>query len=149
MIAIGRNMPAWVADGWNVYARRLPKHLRVTLIEVPTAAKSSTEPLQDVEAAALLARCKRPGQVIALDENGTSWTTRQFAGRLEQWQMSGDAVNLLVGGAAGHGDAVRRRADFQWSLGRLTLPHMLVRVILSEQIYRAHTLITGHPYHRD
>jgi len=142
-------MPTWVADGWNAYARRLPKHLRLTLIEVAAAAKGSAVQIRDFEAQALLGRCKRPGRIVALDENGTSWTTRQFAGRLEQWQMSGDALNLLVGGAAGHGEAVRQQADFEWSLGPLTLPHMLVRVILSEQIYRAHTLITGHPYHRD
>ena len=87
--------------------------------------------------------------VIALDERGESWTTRQFAEHLARWRDAGQDVAMLIGGPDGLSDDCRRRARHQWSLSALTLPHMLVRVLVAEQIYRAHSLLANHPYHRD
>ncbi|MDX1624964.1 MAG: 23S rRNA (pseudouridine(1915)-N(3))-methyltransferase RlmH [Wenzhouxiangellaceae bacterium] len=147
VIAVGRRMPSWVAEGWREYARRMPSHLPLELVEVE--ADRAAGDARAAEGAALAARCLRPGVVVALDGSGSAWTTQRLAGRLEDWQMNGDPVQFLVGGADGHAPELLETADLRWSLGPLTLPHMLVRVILAEQLYRATSILSGHPYHRD
>lgn len=140
-------MPDWVADGWHEYARRMPPQLNLELIEVSSPRGSrSDERLR--EGQALLARCPEAGPKIALDEHGPAWSTRDLATRLDEWMMLGDPVSLLVGGASGHSPQLLARCTARWSLGPLTFPHMLVRVIVGEQVYRAWTLLSGHPYHR-
>ncbi|PKL95893.1 MAG: 23S rRNA (pseudouridine(1915)-N(3))-methyltransferase RlmH [Gammaproteobacteria bacterium HGW-Gammaproteobacteria-8] len=148
VIAIGRPMPVWVSAGWNEYARRMPPQLRLELLELP-AARGPDATTRAREAEMLLARCPERAVKVALDEGGQSWSTRDFASRLEAWQMNGDPVCFLVGGASGHDPGLINRCAHRWSLSRLTFPHMLVRVILAEQIYRAWTCVSGHPYHRD
>jgi 23S rRNA (pseudouridine1915-N3)-methyltransferase len=97
----------------------------------------------------LLSRVAQGEYVVALDETGTAWTSRELAGELERWRHLGVDVALLVGGPDGLSDHCTARADKRWSLSRHTLPHGLVRVMVAEQIYRAWTLLHGHPYHRD
>ncbi|MDT8410051.1 MAG: 23S rRNA (pseudouridine(1915)-N(3))-methyltransferase RlmH [Wenzhouxiangellaceae bacterium] len=149
LLAIGRPMPDWIASGWNEYARRLPRHIRLELIELVAPARSQDpHETRRREGQALLARCRSPGYTVALDEHGRQWSTQDLASRLEHWQMMGESVNLCIGGASGHCPELLARSDVRWSLGALTFPHMLVRVIVGEQLYRAWTLLSGHPYHR-
>ena len=106
--------------------------------------------LKDAEADLLLSQIPEKAKVVALDEHGEALSSREFAGKLLVWQNLGaDTVAFLIGGADGHGKKVKERADLILSFGRMTLPHFLMRVVLSEQIYRAQTILNGHPYHRD
>lgn len=139
-------MPDWVATAWADYARRMPPHLPLNLDTVDGAGRSS-DPAA-AEADVLARRFPDTARVIALDPNGKAWTTERLAANLADWQHDGDPVIFLVGGADGlHADLVAR-AHQRWSLGPLTLPHMLVRVILAEQLYRAWSITANHPYHR-
>jgi 23S rRNA (pseudouridine1915-N3)-methyltransferase len=157
LLCIGTRMPGWVASGFDAYARRMPKDNQLILEEVPRP-RHTTQAGQRLEAEGerLLARLKAPEQgrrkgseiVIALDEAGAAWRTADLAARMREWRAGGADVALLVGGPEGLAPACRSRADVLWSLSPLTLPHALVRVLVAEQIYRAWTMITGHPYHR-
>lgn len=140
-------MPDWIARGWHEYARRMPPGIDLELVEVPQPrGAGGDERLR--EGRALLKRCSTPGLRVALDEHGSAWTTRDVAQGLDRWMSDGQDVWLLVGGAAGHSAEVLDQCPLRWSLGPLTFPHMLVRVIVAEQLYRAWTVLSGHPYHR-
>ena len=147
LIAIGRSMPEWIAGGWHEYARRMPPAIDLELIEVSPPRGSGADASRR-ESAALLARCRRCDLRIAVDGRGTAWSTKDLAKRMDGWMMHGESIALLVGGAAGHSPELRSQCSACWSLSSLTMPHMLVRVILAEQIYRAWTMLSGHPYHR-
>lgn len=140
-------MPDWIARGWHEYARRMPPQISLELLEVASPRASGSDQRKR-EGEALLARCAQGGPRVALDEHGSAWTTRDLAGRLDEWLMLGDPVSLIIGGASGHSPETLSQCTGRWSLGPLTFPHMLVRVIVGEQIYRAWTLLSGHPYHR-
>ncbi|MEX0851677.1 MAG: 23S rRNA (pseudouridine(1915)-N(3))-methyltransferase RlmH [Bauldia sp.] len=102
------------------------------------------------EAAAILKALPSDATLVALDETGTNLDSHGFAGRLAKWRQAGVAdLAFAIGGADGQGAAVAERADLRLALGSLTWPHQLVRVMLAEQLYRAVTILTGHPYHRD
>ena len=88
-------------------------------------------------------------RLIALDERGAAWSSRQFANRLMSWRDSGAVLAFAIGGADGLGEAVIERADAVMSLGVMTWPHLLARSLLLEQLYRAQQILAGHPYHRD
>lgn len=106
--------------------------------------------LKAAESALLLGAVPPAAKVVALDEAGELLSSRQFAQKIRTWRDMGTRdIAFLIGGANGHANSVRERADLTLSFGRMTLPHMLARVVLSEQIYRAYTLLNGHPYHRD
>lgn len=152
LLAIGQKMPAWVESGYREYARRFPPHLKLELVERPAspwAARGDIARGQREEAEALRAAIPRDALVVALDERGSAWSTRQLADRLAQWQHDGRDIALLVGGPDGLDAQLRTDAGQRWSLSPLTLPHPLVRIVVAEQLYRAHTLLSGHPYHRD
>jgi 23S rRNA (pseudouridine1915-N3)-methyltransferase len=103
--------------------------------------------MQD-EGAAILAALPRDTHVIALDGGGKTWSSEELADQLARWRMSGRDLAFLIGGPDGHAPEVLARAEQRWSLGPLTLPHMLVRLVVAEQLYRAATMLAGHPYHR-
>jgi 23S rRNA (pseudouridine1915-N3)-methyltransferase len=162
LICIGTRVPEWVTQGFETYARRLPRDNQLLLEQVarPSHAadlsRSEIGRLIETEGERLLGRLKAPEQgrkkgsevVIALDEAGAAWRTAELAARMRQWRAHGRDVAMFVGGPDGLSVACRERADALWSLSALTLPHGLVRVLVAEQIYRAWTLISGHPYHR-
>jgi len=151
LLAIGQRMPDWVAAGFAEYAARMPRELSLVLRALPNPARSrAMDPatLRRVEGQALLAAVPAQALVVALDERGRVVDTQGVADRLAGWQQSGRDVALIVGGASGLDDAVRERAEWIWSLSPLTFPHMLVRVLVAEQIYRAWSLLNHHPYHR-
>ncbi len=150
LLAVGQKPPRWVQQGFDEYARRLGRGWRLTLQEVPAGGRGSDDPhAAEREAERLRRALPERGVRIALDERGQAHTTRQWAEQLERWSHQGGAATLIIGGADGLTDDLRREADACWSLSPLTLPHMLVRVLVAEQLYRAWTVIHGHPYHRD
>ncbi len=151
LISVGSRMPAWVEQGFQEYAKRLPRENALDLIEVP-AFKRTKNTLKEValrsEGEKILAAVAKHGRVIVLDERGKAWSTFQLAENMKVWAHSGDDVALVVGGADGLSQAVKAKANQVWSLSPLTLPHPLVRVIIAEQIYRAWSVMVNHPYHR-
>jgi 23S rRNA (pseudouridine1915-N3)-methyltransferase len=151
LIAIGERMPGWVAEGLAEYRKRLARELPLELVELKPGARGKgrddARAVHD-EGVAILAAVPRDAHVIALDGQGKTWSSEQLAGQLASWRMAGRELAFLIGGPDGHASEVLARADQCWSLGPLTLPHMLVRLILAEQLYRATTLLAGHPYHR-
>jgi 23S rRNA (pseudouridine1915-N3)-methyltransferase len=151
VVALGHRMPAWIAAGWNEYARRLPQDLTLELVELKPEPRDRGKPVAQLlasEALRIAAACKG-ARVVALDERGEAWTTRALAERLGRWRDDGETVAFVIGSADGLDDSVRRRAAAVVSLSGMTLPHGLVRVLLAEQIYRAASLLAGHPYHRE
>lgn len=151
LIAIGERMPGWVAEGFAEYRKRLSHELPLELVELKPGARGKgrddARAMQD-EGAAILAALPRDTHVIALDGRGKTWSSEDLAAQLANWRMAGRDLAFLIGGPDGHAADVLARADQRWSLGPLTLPHMLVRLVVIEQIYRASTLLAGHPYHR-
>lgn len=151
LVAVGTRMPSWVVEGYQEYAKRLPRECSLQLTEVPLSKRhKSLTPGQArrQEGQAMLAALPKVCTVVALDVRGSSWGTEALAGQLRDWMASGRDVALLVGGPDGLSPSCLDRADQRWSLSALTFPHSLVRIILAEQLYRAWTLTTGHPYHR-
>ncbi|MFD2229325.1 23S rRNA (pseudouridine(1915)-N(3))-methyltransferase RlmH [Alkalimarinus sediminis] len=151
LIAVGTRMPAWVNDGYDEYARRMPAEFSLELVEIPLGQRGKNADIDRIikrEGEQMLASVESSDYVIALEVNGRNWSTEKLAKQAETWQMAGRNVVLLVGGPDGLSDACRARADQQWSLSPLTLPHPLVRVLLAEQLYRAWSITRNHPYHR-
>ncbi len=142
LVAGGRRPPGWVAAGFQDYARRLPRHLPLELVEVPLQGRISEDRRR------LLAAVPHRARLVAVDPGGEPWSTEELAARLQAWLAGGRDVAFLVGGPEGLGPEPLAQAEACWSLSRLTLPHMLVRVVVAEQLYRAWSLLTGHPYHR-
>jgi 23S rRNA (pseudouridine1915-N3)-methyltransferase len=145
-------MPAWVDAAFGDYARRLRGPLAVELKELSAARRSATTPAPralEQEAQRILATLAPRDHVVALDERGREYSTAELAQWLEERRRSGQDLACIIGGADGLAPAVLARAQQRWSLSRLTLPHALVRVVLIEQLYRASTLLAGHPYHRE
>ena len=144
-------MPGWVNDGYQEYARRLPRECSLALKEIPLGQRPKSVSVERAiadEGARMLAAVSPQQRVIALDVKGRGWSTQQLAGQLELWMQDGRDVSLLVGGPDGLSQDCLARAEQCWSLSPLTLPHPLVRVLLAEQLYRAWSVTTGHPYHR-
>ena len=129
------------------YLARLP--WRVTFKEIEIKKELAADVRRAREGEALLAHVPEGARVVALDERGKAEDSAGFARRIGRWRDDGvRAVAFIIGGADGLDDAVRKRADLVLSFGVMTWPHMLVRALLAEQLYRAHTILTGHPYHR-
>jgi 23S rRNA (pseudouridine1915-N3)-methyltransferase len=152
LIAVGERMPRWVDEVVADYTQRLAGTLKVSLVEVPAGQRSSRgDPAQamQLEAQRILALIRPQEFVLALDERGMQMSTRELATWLSGRMHDGRDLALVIGGPDGMGAEVLARADQKLSLSRLTLPHPLVRVVLAEQLYRAHTVLSGHPYHRD
>jgi 23S rRNA (pseudouridine1915-N3)-methyltransferase len=151
LIAVGTRMPAWVTQAYQDYAKRLPRECSLRLVEIPLGQRGKTRtaaPARAKEGRQMLAAIPKDCLVIALDVQGQAWSTGVLADRLQQWLGSGRDVALLVGGPDGLSQDCLERAEQHWSLSALTYPHALVRVIVAEQLYRAWTLSSGHPYHR-
>ena len=144
--------PAWVVEGWNDYAKRMPRESALELIEVKPESRSTGKTVAVMMAAeaqrisaALPSQCLR----VVLDEHGDATTTRQLSDRLKKWMSGGQDVAFLIGGPDGLDASIKQTANETLRLSSLTLPHALVRVILAEALYRAASLLKGHPYHRE
>jgi 23S rRNA (pseudouridine1915-N3)-methyltransferase len=151
LVAVGERAPAWVSQGFAEYQKRLSHWLPLELVEIEPglrgkgrdAARAMSEEGQRV-----LGAVPKPALVVALDGRGRALSSEQLAQRLEHWRAQGRDLCFLIGGPEGHAADVLARADERWSLGPLTLPHMLVRLVVAEQLYRAAALLANHPYHR-
>lgn len=151
LVAVGGRMTDWVDAGFAEYAKRMPSEWRLELVPVKAEPRSGGKPAAAMMAAeaariraALPERCRR----IALDERGTELTTRDLADRLAGWSREGDDIAFIIGGPDGLDASLKAEAQERVRLSALTLPHGLVRVILAEALYRAASLLKGHPYHR-
>ena len=138
LIAAGTRLPDWVDAGVADYARRFGRGLKFELVEVPLAR----------EAERMRQALREGDYVVALEVKGSAMTTGQLARWLAERMASGRDLALLVGGPDGLDARLSAEADFRWSLSPLTWPHALVRILVAEQLYRAHSLLQGHPYHR-
>lgn len=151
--AVATRPPAWVEAGWDDYAKRMPRELPLTLSEVkpePRTTGKSAEAMMAAEAKRLEALLAGGDwRRVVLDERGEAPTTRELAERLARWQADGRNVALIIGGPDGLDPQFKLGADERIRLSSLTLPHALVRVILAEALYRAASLLKGHPYHRE
>jgi rRNA large subunit m3Psi methyltransferase RlmH len=150
LCAVGTRVPAWVGAGFEEYAKRLPRENRLELVEVAAADRRGGAGAERwrAEEAERLRNAATGARMVALEVTGRMLTTEQLAARMDDWRMEGGDVALLIGGADGIAPALLAEAETRWSLSPLTLPHALVRVVVAEQIYRAWTLLSGHPYHR-
>lgn len=151
VLAVGKKMPDWVQQGWAEYFKRLPKEVRLELIEIAPGnrGKSGTPATAMKEEGERIQAALEPSDtVIALDVKGRSWSTEDLAEKIAHWQMQGEQIALLIGGPDGLAAPCLAQAKERWSLSALTLPHPLVRVVLVEQIYRAYTVLNNHPYHK-
>jgi 23S rRNA (pseudouridine1915-N3)-methyltransferase len=146
LVAIGQLRRGFAQDGCRFYESRLSQYAKVTVTEA-REGRGDPATVREKESAALLAAAT--GYVVALDERGVRHTSQGLAEELTRLELASvSQLSLLIGGAEGHSDALRARADALWSLSPLTLPHELARLILLEQLYRAETIRAGHPYHR-
>ena len=150
LIAVGNKMPNWVQQGYNEYAKRLPRECDLVLREIPPDKRRSGDisRITKEEGERMLTALPPRAHVVTLDIPGRPWTTEDLAKSLERWLANGQPVALMVGGPEGLSQDVRDKAQESWSLSPLTFPHPLVRVIVAEQIYRAWSLLNNHPYHR-
>lgn len=151
IISVGHKMPNWVETACGDYLKRMPRELATEIVEIKPdkrAAGKNSEVVQEAEAKRILEVAGRD-YLIALDERGAEVTTLQLADRMQTWLGGGRDLSLVIGGADGLHSSIKQKADWLWSLSKLTLPHGMVRVLLSEQLYRAHTVIQNHPYHRE
>ena len=151
LIAVGEGAPGWVAEGFSEYRKRLSHWLPLELTEIAPGlrgkGRDALRAMQD-EGARVLAAVPKGARVVLLDGGGKSHSSEQLAVRLEHWRAGGQDLAFLIGGPEGHAPDVRAAAAEAWALGPATLPHMLVRLIVAEQLYRAVTILQGHPYHR-
>jgi 23S rRNA (pseudouridine1915-N3)-methyltransferase len=136
ILSIGHKMPAWIDEGYNEYARRMPPEIKLELVALKPGAD-------------MLVAIPKGGTVIALDEKGRSVSSQGLSVMLSAWMQDGSHPVFAIGAADGLDPAVKERADKLISLSALTLPHALVRVVLAEQLYRAWSILARHPYHRE
>jgi len=151
IVSVGHKMPDWISTGFNEYAKRMPREAKIELVEIrpePRTTGKTVPQIMEAEAQRILAVLPQNCQCIALDERGTQPTTMQLAGQMQDWMHEGCDVAFIIGGADGLHVSVKQAARQLMALSALTLPHAIVRVLLAEQLYRAHSMMHNHPYHR-
>lgn len=151
IISVGHKMPAWVESACAEYLKRMPRELETRIVEIKPDKRASgknSDVVQEAEARRILEAVGRD-YLVALDEHGQAATTMQLADKLQGWQAMGRDISLVIGGADGLHPQLKAQAQWLFSLSKLTMPHGMVRVMLVEQLYRAHTVLSGHPYHRE
>ena len=151
LVAVGKRMPVWVNEAYAEFYKRMPRELRVHLIEVDAAKRRKTansNTMREEEADNILRAIPNNTLMVMLDQSGRAWTTENLSQQVADWMQMGRDVALVIGGADGLAKRCLQKANTIWSLSSLTFPHALVRVIVAEQWYRAWTILQGHPYHR-
>ena len=151
ILTVTQKLPAWLHTGFTEYTKRFADKYHLQLIEIPLEKRSNkTSALNatEKEGERILSLIKPTHHVVALDVSGNMWSTEQLANNMKTWQTHGAHVDFMIGGPDGLSLNCLQRANEKWSLSRLTFPHHLVRLLLAEQLYRAHTILHDHPYHR-
>ena len=152
LVAVGTKMPDWVQTGFLEYLRRFPKDMPMELTEVQAGKRGKNADIKRIlekEGEMMLAATGKGNRIVTLDIPGQPWETPHLATQLERWKLDGRDVSLLIGGPEGLAPACKAAAEQSWSLSALTLPHPLVRVLVAESLYRAWSITTNHPYHRE
>jgi 23S rRNA (pseudouridine1915-N3)-methyltransferase len=151
IVAVGSKMPGWVDAAYAEYARRMPPEMSLHLVEVrpePRSSGKTAEAAMRAERARIESALPKAASVIALDEHGADVTTAQLAGHIESWRREAREPAFVIGGADGLDAGFKGNAMLKLRLSSLTLPHAMVRVLLAEQLYRAWSIVSNHPYHR-
>lgn len=151
VLAVGPKMPNWVSEAVSEYTKRMPKDISVSFVPLALGARGKSSSIQramEQEGDVMLSHIKTGDHVVALDLSGKPWDTPQLAIQLQGWRELGKDLILLIGGPDGLDARCLSRANQRWALSNLTLPHPLVRVLLSEQLYRAWSITQNHPYHK-
>ena len=141
IISVQNKPPAWVQEGFQEYVKRLSSVCKLDLVEIPVSKPER-------ESEKILSLIKSSDFVVALDVKGASWSTEELAKQFEKWQMHGGTFDFIIGGPEGLTGDCLKRANARWSLSALTFPHLIARIVLVEQLYRAWTILKGHPYHK-
>ncbi|MFT5218767.1 MAG: 23S rRNA (pseudouridine1915-N3)-methyltransferase [Gammaproteobacteria bacterium] len=152
ILALGQKMPSWVDSACADYLKRFPREIDVNLTTLPIASrksKDSVDRMKLVESKMIMEKLGSGGLNIALDEHGELWSSQDWAKQMESWMLSHPQVNLIIGGPDGLSESCRQACQKTVALGKITMPHSLARVVLVEQLYRALTILKGHPYHRE
>ena len=152
IISVGQKMPAWVENACADYLKRMPREIKIEISSIALARRKSggsAEQLKQKEASQIMKKMPRGSFSIALDERGKQWSSSEWSQQLENWMREHPRVNIIIGGPDGLSEECRRACAQTIALSAMTMPHALVRVVLIEQLYRAWTLLNGHPYHRE
>ena len=152
LLSVGPKMPGWVMTAFEEYSKRMPRECSIELREIAPAHRGKSgnaDRYKTDEAQRIISALPKGAQLVVLDERGKPWTTKQLSQQLDGWMQSGQDVVLVVGGPDGLAPSLLQQAQQKWSLSPLTLPHPMVRILLAEQLYRAWTILQGHPYHRE
>ena len=152
ILAVGHKMPSWITEGFNEYTKRMPREAKIELIEIKPEPRTTGKSVpQIMEAEAQRIRAALPNDVlrVVLDERGTHLTTKQLTQQLKDWMGGGRDIAFIIGGADGLHESIRSSANLLLALSAMVLPHGMVRVLLAEQLYRAHSLLHNHPCHRE
>ncbi len=151
LIAIGTKMSSWTQSGFEEYQKRMPHEYQLNLIEIAAQQRNKNSNIKNIianEGKQLLSKVPKNNKIIALEVTGKQWDTEQLAEQLQCYHDDSIGISLLIGGPDGLSEDCLQAADQKWSLSNLTFPHPLVRVIVAEQLYRAWSIISHHPYHR-
>ena len=150
LIAIGKKMPDWISHGIEHYKKQLPKNYNftITALESQNRKSISAENTKNLEEKLILDAASGSSLLIAFDELGKQQSSKELSKSIEKWQLEGDSVAMIIGGADGLSSELKQKCNLIWSLSNLTLTHSMARLLLVEQLYRGHSLLTNHPYHR-
>ena len=150
LIAIGKKMPDWISHGIEHYKKQLPKNYNftITALESQTRKSISAENTKNLEEKLILDAASGSTLLIAFDELGKQPSSKELSKSIEKWQLEGESVAMIIGGADGLSSELKQKCNLIWSLSNLTLTHSMARLLLVEQLYRGHSLMTNHPYHR-
>lgn len=152
ILAVGNKMPEWITRGFNEYTKRMPREAAISLIEIkpePRTTGKTVPQIMEAEAQRISAALPKDVMQVVLDERGTHLNTKQLSQKMHEWMGGGRDIAFIIGGADGLHESIRNSAQQLLALSALTLPHGMVRVLLAEQLYRAHSLLHNHPYHRE
>lgn len=152
LIAVGQKMPAWVEQGFNEYQKRFVRDFSLELVEIPAGKRGKNADVKRIlekEGEQMLAAVGKGHRIVTLEVTGKAWTSPQLAQQMQNWQLDGRDVSLLVGGPEGLAPACIAASEQKWSLSALTLPHPMVRIIIAESLYRGWSITQNHPYHRE
>jgi len=150
LIAVGKKMPDWIADGIEHYKKQLPKNYNfiITTIESQNRKSNNPEQTKSLEERLILEAASDSTLLIALDEQGKQRTSKELSKSIEKWQLNAESVALIIGGADGLSSELKQKCNLIWGLSSFTLTHSMARLLLVEQIYRGYSLLSNHPYHR-